>query len=550
MKTTASSKSGKFRFCKGDHIGAASAEDDAKFLSECFVDTGDFEILSDGSDMRVIVLGRAGTGKSALLQKLHKVKGDRAIYISPESLALSYVSNSTILNYFTDLRVNLDPFFKLLWRHVFTVEILARHFSLASETKQGLFDRLVAKFTSQSREDKAMRDAIDYMSKWGKSFWQATEYRITEITQTLESRLDNEAKAAVGISGASLAAGQKTSQALSESQKAELRSRGQSVVAEAQVQDLHHVMELLDRALDDPKDQYFLLIDGLDENWVEEQLRYKFIMALIRTAREFIKVRSAKVVIVLRRDLVDRVFRLNRDAGFQEEKYLSLYLPLLWSPQCLIEVLDKRISSLVSHRYTTQSVCHKDFLPKDYDRIDISEYITSIATTPRDIIALFNECISVATGQSKITASDMRTAVGQYSRGRLRALADEWSADYPSLLDFTKLLEQRPNSFKLSAILDSEVEELCLSICAACPGGGCVLRDNAMRVVDRLMGAAEFKVFMVQVFYVIGLVGLKLAPHATARWAGETGRSVSSAEITPQIGVTVHRKYHRALGIQ
>ena len=144
-------------------------------------------------------------------------------------------------------------------------------------------------------------------------------------------------------------------------------------------------------------------------------------------------------------------------------------------------------------------------------------------SSPRDVIALFNECILVGTGQAKISAVDMRTAVGQYSRGRLLALADEWSADYPSLMEFTKILERRPVSFKLSTILDADVEDLCLSISATAPEGGCILRNNAMRVVDRLMTPADFKIFIVQVFYVTGLAGLKVSPHDVARWAGETG---------------------------
>ena len=52
-------------------------------------------------------------------------------------------------------------------------------------------------------------------------------------------------------------------------------------------------------------------------------------MALMQTARDFNEVRYAKVVIALRRDLIERVFRLARDSGFQEEKYQSLYLPLV-----------------------------------------------------------------------------------------------------------------------------------------------------------------------------------------------------------------------------
>ena len=31
-------------------------------------------------------------------------------------------------------------------------------------------------------------------------------------------------------------------------------------------------------------------------------------------------------------------------------------------------------------------------------------------------------------------------------------MADEWSADYPSLLDFAMVLRQRPRSFKISLI--------------------------------------------------------------------------------------------------
>ena len=57
----------KFTFRKHATIGAAAAEEDAKFLSECFVDTGDLEVLLDCSDRRRIILGRTGAGKSALL---------------------------------------------------------------------------------------------------------------------------------------------------------------------------------------------------------------------------------------------------------------------------------------------------------------------------------------------------------------------------------------------------------------------------------------------------------------------------------------------------
>src|SRR5439155_5384911 len=119
----------KYRLKRLDNVGAADAADDKLFLDKCFVDTGDLDALLDCSDPRRIVLGRTGSGKSALLIRLSETK-ERVIEVKPESLALAYISNSTILKFFSELGVKLDIFFCLLWRHVFTVEILKHHFHI------------------------------------------------------------------------------------------------------------------------------------------------------------------------------------------------------------------------------------------------------------------------------------------------------------------------------------------------------------------------------------------------------------------------------------
>jgi hypothetical protein len=116
-----------FTFRSTDSIGAAAAEDD-EFLRECFVDTGALDLLSEIDDRRLILLGRTGAGKSALMRMLEETKDSQVIRLAAEHLALTYVANSTILNFFSSIGVNLDPFFKLLWRHVLTVEILTRSF--------------------------------------------------------------------------------------------------------------------------------------------------------------------------------------------------------------------------------------------------------------------------------------------------------------------------------------------------------------------------------------------------------------------------------------
>ncbi len=520
-------------------------------MSTCFVDTGELGLLQDATDHRLIILGRTGAGKSALLLKLAETKGDQVIQIHPESLALTYVSNSTILNYFATIGVNLDPFFKLLWRHVLTVEILNRHFQHYQERRQkSLLEWLASMFTGSSRHDKEMQEAIHYLQDWGKSFWQETEFRVKEITRKLEGELQGELKAQLGITGAGASSTAKAMQRVSEDQKVELVSRGQEIVSAAQVQDLSKVMTLLDTVLEDRQRPYYIFIDQLDENWVEERIRYKLIMALVLTARDFIRVENAKVLIALRRDLIDRVFRLTRASGFQEEKYQSLYMPLAWTKRDLIKVLDTRVDALVAHRYTKKTVTHRDLLPRQYNNLSVTDYIMERVEQPRDVIAFFNACIAAGTNLSRLTQKEFTRAVGEYSRSRLRALGDEWSSDFPTLLDFTDILKRRPASFKIGTLEDRNVEELCLRVAADDPGGTGLLQQYALRLVDCIITAGDFKVFLVQLFFRIGLVGLKLQPHEAVSWVDERGRGISFAEISDDTSVVVHQRYHRALGIK
>ncbi len=538
-----------FRFKQNDRIGAAAAEDDHEFLSACFVDIGNLEILQDISDSRQIVVGRTGPGKSALLSKLAETKRDHVIIISPENLALTYVSNSTVINFFEELGVNLDPFFKLLWRHVFTVEILSRHFRNTEKGEpKSLFDRIASMFSGNSREDKEIQEAIKYLRQWGQSFWLETEFRVKEITQKFENALIEEAEGQLGTKFANIKAAQQEQFRLSQDQRAELCSRGQNVVSTAQVQDLHKVLKLLETVLDDKQKHYYILIDKLDENWVEEKLRYKLIMALIVTARELTRVRNVKVIVAMRRDLIDRVFRLSRDSGFQEEKYQSLYLALVWTKKDLIEVLDRRIDALVRHRYTKQKVTHRELLPKAFDDKPITDYLLERAGRPRDIISFFNKCIEAAPNLERLRVAEFKAAEGEYSRSRLRALADEWSADYPELLEFARILHQRPKSFKFSSISITDVDELCLRIAIENPAGKGILEHQALKLVDCVIATDDFKRLLIQVFYKIGLVGLKLLPHETELWAGDAGRNESAAEITDDVSVVINPTYYRALG--
>ena len=541
----------EFKFKKTDTVGAASAEDDTTFLQSCFIETEDYEVLKDQGDIRQIVLGRTGSGKSALFEHLKQEK-DRVILIKPDSLALTYVSNSSVIRYFSDLGVNLDPFYKLLWRHVLIVEILKNHLEQQSNNEERrLWDFLVGMFQSESPKDKHARQAVRYLEEWGETFWIETESRVKEITTKIESKLKEQTGIEIGAHMLKAGASSGAESDLSDEKKLEVVDRGQRVVSEAQVQDLSKLIDLLEHVLSDPQKHYYILIDCLDENWVDEKLRYRLIIALIESVKEISRVSNVKVLVAIRRDLIERVFRRVRETGFQEEKYQSLYLPLRWSSNQIIEVVDKRIDALVARRYQKRrSVGHRDLLPKKIDKIPIKQFITNRAQRPRDVISFFNKCIEVAEGKPKLSVDALKRAEGEYSRQRLRALGDEWHADHQGLLDFADILKKRSPSFSLSQVEYDEIANLCLRSCIEHPNEDGILREAAKIFVDETTEVDDFKRILFIEFYRVGLIGLKLESFESASWVDELGQGVSPSEIDDSTHVVVHPTYHRALGIK
>lgn len=544
----------EFKFRKADTIGAASAEDDIEFLKACFVETEDYEVLEAKEDIRQIVLGRTGSGKSALFEYLKQKEQDRVISIDPQELALTYVSNSSVIKYFSDLGVNLDPFYKLLWRHVLTVEVLRKHFEPHANRKGGkLWDILIEMFSNHTRKDKNARQAVEYLRRWGERFWEETEYRVKEIMSTMENELASKTGFDMKTQSFKSGISSGTKSSLSNEEKIEVINRGQRVVSETQVQDLSKVRDLLEGVLSDRQKYYYILIDRLDENWVEEKLRYRLIMGLLESVKEISRISNIKVLVAIRRDLIERVFRLIRESGtgFQEEKYQSLYLPLHWSPNKIIEILDKRINELVTRRYqANKKVTHKDLLPRMVNKIPITEFITDRAQRPRDVISFFNKCIEAAEGRPKLSADTLKLAEGEYSRQRLKALQDEWHTDYPGLLDFSDVLKNRPSSFSLSQVKYNDISELCLKSAIAYPNEPGILREWARNVSDGLVDVNDFKRTLFMVFYRIGLIGLKLETFEKASWNDELGQGVSPSEIDDTTGIVVHTTYWRSLGIK
>lgn len=197
--------------------------------------------------------------------------------------------------------------------------------------------------------------------------------------------------------------------------------------------------------------------------------------------------------------------------------------------------------------YTKQKVTHIDLLPRQINMQDISTYIKDRTKRPRDIIAFFNQCIESAPDLRRLTTKELKIAEAQYSRLRLRALGDEWSADYPSLLDFSKILQKRRHSIRAGQLEDDQIAEICLDVVIGGKDRG-PLGEAATKVVNGTIAMSEFRSLLIKVFYLTGLVGLKLKTYDAISWVDDHG-SATTASIGEDAHFYVHPTFRRALGI-
>jgi len=384
-KENATSPSNKIVLKPGMRVGYPAAEDDLELLRECFLDSGALSQVLDVNDPGSVVLGRTGSGKSAILIHIRETQ-DHVITINPSDLALNYISSSTILRFFDSLGVQFDLFFRLLWRHVLCVELLNYHYKVR---KKGDFEKVVEGLHVIFGQAQSKRLALEYLSEWGSHFWEQSQERIKELVEKFEDQL----KAGVNLTtvGAAIDIGASTK--IESSKKTEIVEQATKVVNTIQIKKLSTLMDLMSKDIfTDDQRRYYVVIDQLDDSWVEDGLRYKLIRALIETVKDFKKVDNVKILIAMRTDLLERVYKFTRDSGFQEEKYEALNVPVRWSRNKLFELIDKRVSWAFKKKYTKDSVHFYDIFERNYRQTgDVFDYIVNrTQMRPRDIIAFIN----------------------------------------------------------------------------------------------------------------------------------------------------------------
>lgn len=536
----------EFVFRKNDDIGAAGAEDDDQFLSECFIDTGELKVLLDCGNAKRIVVGRTGAGKTALLRQIEASR-THVIPLSPHALSLNYIANNTVIQFFEDAGVNLAPFYGLLWKHIFVVELLKSKFDIRTEESQR---DCMKKLRSLLSKDNIKEQAVDYLENWGNKFWLTTEERMHELTKRIETSLTGSLGATLGKI---INISSKGAKALSTEERTEVVERGKRAVSMVQIRELENIIAVLgDAVFTDRQEHYYLTIDTLDEEWADDRIRFRLIKALIDTLRRFRQVTNVKIIIALRQDLLDKVLHSSHDVGFQEEKYESLYLYVRWTKEQLWGLLSRRINSLVKRRYTRKAIDPEELFPSSIDGQSAANYIVSRTfLRPRDAILFINECISGSEGRAHFTAAIVKHAEEEYSRKRLQSLATEWKIIHPNLQHVTQMLYGMKEHFQVSDITRDFLYEQYQTVAGEIRD---TKNDPITNSLDKLYtDEGNFETIrnnLLRSLHYVGVVGIKTGPTASVNWVYESRLSFAPGQVRPASTIHVHPMFYRALGIR
>lgn len=438
----------KFTFRRNLDVGSLEAETDS-FLLEAFTDKGDIDVIRDTQNVRSIVVGRTGSGKSALLTYLETVEGNIK-RINPEAMSLKYLSNSDIIKYLKALGTNLDLFYKVLWKHVFIVEFLKMQFGDDVNRENGAIQSFMQRFLLGNKK----RVLLDYLHQYkDDGFWEKTEVRVRTIEEQVKNNLTAELKLTPEAFQKLINGTLKFERGDSTIDKKEIANKAQKVISELQADSIYKVYEILKEDIFNNKQKrFYIIIDDLDKDWVDITIVYDLIRALVITINELKGIPGTKIIIALRDNLYEKALEETEARGMQREKFRQLNLNLEWTHAYLKELLNKRLALLMRRQYSKDSPTIDDIMPKGGSgKLSGFDYmIQRTLLRPRDIIAFFNKCIEKANGNSSITRAILNQAEQEYSRERLEAIDDEWAENFGSIKPLCEFLRSGPPSFKIS----------------------------------------------------------------------------------------------------
>ena len=552
----------KVRIKKQNSIGSVAAEND-RLLDSTFVDLGYADKLSDTSSPAFLILGRTGVGKTALLERI-KSSAEHVSVLDPEELSMQYLHSSTILKTILGWGINLDMFYKFLWRHVCILELIRMRYGHEDDVPTTI-DRVfnLGDLINRSRK-KTKETSKDYLKKYAGDYWIKTDTRIKTIANELSVKLaeDEQIGAKLKVAGAMGTASSQTSSVQESITKVdyEVKDRVQTIVSDYLIADLNHIIELLAKhGFSDQQKNYYILIDNLDKDWMpDDDLYLDLIKSLINSVMDVNnRLAGVKILVALRDNIFFRVYKKTAKHEPQREKLADVILNIKWSRADLIQLVNNRLAATFS---TSDPAAAKpafaDILPakKKKTAQDPIDYVLDRTfLRPRDVIAFVNaylEQVARTSTHGKPTWTSLLQAETAYSKGRLDSVHDEWKDSFYGLPALYKVLDKTQANFRTSDIDQAEINVILLhELCEKCPW----LKTLQESYAENRATNDDIKEEIITAAFIVGLVGVKVPssdhpvfsyelPTFFLPWKTEEGTLQESVFY-------VHKMFWKAFGI-
>mgnify|MGYP000082894600 CR=1 FL=1 len=483
-----------YKFRRNTTIGQLDAETDS-FLESCFVTTDIYSILCDFDDknsfIKRVIVGRTGSGKTALLKK---ISTDTTVkkydQIEAESTVFEHINNNVYVLELMRHGVDLRAFYKSLWLHVLLVKAIETRFSVQSS----FFEQIESMFQKTKRKGK-FYEAHQYVETFKDHFFNPII--ISEITSKFETALSAE----VGFFSGAAAKGGLTAENIEKIQTSTSR-----YVSTELLRKQKELIKWLSEESTDSKIHTIISIDDLDRSWLSaSKIRYDFINALLDAIKEFVNFQGIKFLVSIRTDILMGIYRNNLR---QEEKDKSFILPITWSREEIVNLLDKRIDYLIKNQYAGKETVHFtdvfNFNVQGKPAIDFVLERTMLR--PRDAIDFVNLSLAQAADSSvELDEDAVILAEENFYNSRKAALGKEWFSLYPHIQDYIDSLNYiKTREFSIAGI-SKEIKNEIVTF----------LSDRTQKDdndSEHTKISIEFEE-LVKVWFTVGVIGIKKNEH-------------------------------------
>lgn len=415
-----------YTFRPGSEIGSLDAEADA-FLSECFIESTPYTTLlnfdAESQDFKKrIILGRTGSGKSALLlQAIKDGSIKKNDVVEAESTVFEHITNNVFISELIQAGIDLRVFYKSLWLHVLIVKII----EITYTDKNSFFDRIL-----EFSRKPYYKEMSEYVADYRDSFFE--DNIIKEITNRVSDGISLEA----GINSALKVSGTSNTSNIEKVQSTTARYVSSNLLSK-QKSIIKFLIEESDR-----KVKSLITVDDLDKSWLSSShIRYDFINALLEAFKELLAIENVKILISVRTDIIAGIYR---NSLRQEEKDRSLIIPISWKKIEIEEILDKRINSLIRRQYqSNHDVSFSElFSFKIHDEVAYEYILNRTMLRPRDAIDFVNICLSICDVTTNLNENIVIEAEEKFYSSRKRAMCDEWLSLYESIETYIDALSK------------------------------------------------------------------------------------------------------------